>query len=241
ALWLIPSAQPKAGPADLDLLGVALLASSVLFVMLPFVLTTGSGDEPKRRFFLPLGAITTVAFVRWENRYRAAGREPVLDFTLFSFSLYRNGVFITRLWIAPMPAMLMVMTVINQQGLGHAPVSVGLITVPYSIVSAIAAALAGRYTFRHATTLVIWGFIIFIVALIGLVAISAFVPPEHNPLAMAIMLAVAGIGPGFIMSANQMRTLMDVPVTQGGVAGSFQQVGQRLGNAIGIAIGSAIF
>src|SRR5690625_3532383 len=32
ALWLIPSAQSKAGPADLDLLGVALLASSVLFV-----------------------------------------------------------------------------------------------------------------------------------------------------------------------------------------------------------------
>ncbi|HIW46315.1 MAG TPA: MFS transporter [Candidatus Yaniella excrementigallinarum] len=241
ALWLIPSAQPKAGPADLDLLGVALLASSVLFVMLPFVLTTGSGDAPMRWFFLPLGAITAVAFVRWENRYRAAGREPVLDFTLFSFSSYRNGVVITTLWFAAMPAMFLVMTLFNQQGLGHDPVSVGLITVPYAIVSAIAAALAGRYTFRHATTLVIWGFIIFIVALIGLVAISAFVPPEHNPLAMAIMLAVAGIGPGFIMSANQMRTLMDVPVTQGGVAGSFQQVGQRLGNAIGIAIGSAIF
>src|SRR5699024_7771409 len=58
---------------------------------------------------------------------------------------------------------------------------------------------------------------------------------------MSMMLAVSGIGPGFIMSANQMRTLMDVPVTQGGVAGSFQQVGQRLGNAIGIAIASAIF
>src|SRR5699024_81134 len=40
---------------------------------------------------------------------------------------------------------------------------------------------------------------------------------------------------------NQMRTLIEVPVSQGGVAGSFQQVGQRLGNAIGIAIGSAIF
>src|SRR5699024_11708693 len=75
----------------------------------------------------------------------------------------------------------------------------------------------------------------------GVVAILAFVPPEQNPLAMAIMLAVAGIGPGFIMSANQMRTLIEVPVSQGGAAGSFQQVGQRLGNAIGIAIGSPIF
>lgn len=241
ALWLIPAAQPDAGDADLDPVGVTLMAVAVLFVMLPFVLTTGSGDHPARWLFLPLGIVVALAFVRWENRYRTAGKSPVLDFTLFAYSSYRNGVIITTLWFSAMPAMFLVMTLFNQQGLGHDPVAVGLITVPFALISAIVAAVTGRYTFRHATTLVIWGFAIFIVALIGLVAISAFVPPEHNPLAMAIVLAIAGIGPGFIMSANQMRTLIEVPVSQGGVAGSFQQVGQRLGNAIGIAIGSAIF
>lgn len=241
ALWLIPAAQPRQGRTDLDLVGVTLLASSVLFLMLPFVLTTGSDDQPLRWIFLVLGMITVVAFVRWENRYRNAGKSPVLDFSLFGFSSYRNGVVITTLFFAAMPAMFLVMTLFNQQGLGHDPVAVGLITVPYAIVSAIVAAVIGRYTFRYATGLVIWGFIIFIAALIGLVAVSVLVPPEHNPLAMAIVLAIAGIGPGFIMAANQMRTLMDVPVTQGGVAGSFQQVGQRVGNAIGIAVGSAIF
>lgn len=241
AIWLIPAGQPREAKADLDLIGVSLMAVSVLLVMLPFVLTTGSGDNPLRWSFLALGALTAVLFVRWENRYRDAGRSPVLDFTLFSFSSYRNGVIITTLWFAAMPAMFLVMTLFNQQGLGHDAVTVGLITVPYALVSAIVAAVAGRYTFRHATTLIIWGYVIFIAALIGLVVISAIVPPEHNPQAMAIVLAIAGIGPGFIMSANQMRTLMDVPITQGGVAGSFQQVGQRLGNAIGIAVGSAIF
>lgn len=241
ALWLIPAAQPDAGTTDLDPVGVVLLAASVLFVMLPFVLTTGSGDHPARWLFLLLGAGTAVAFVRWENRYLAAGKRPVLDFTLFKFPSYRNGVIITTLWFGAMPATFLVMTLFNQQGLGHNAVAVGLITVPYAIISAIVAAVVGRYTFRHATTLVIWGFIIFIAALIGMVLISQFVPPEHNPIAMAIVLAVAGLGPGFIMSANQMRTLIDVPIIQGGVAGSFQQVGQRVGNAIGIAIGSAVF
>lgn len=241
AVWLIPVGQPREGRTDLDIVGVLLMAASVLFVMLPFVLTTGSGDQPLRWIFLGLGAITAFLFVRWENRYRAAGHSPVLDFTLFDFSSYRNGVIITTLFFAAMPAMFLVMTLFNQQGLGHDPVIVGLITVPYAVVSAIVAGIIGRYTFRYATSLVIWGFIIFIAALIGLVAVSIVVPPEHNPLAMAIVLAIAGIGPGFIMAANQMRTLMDVPVTQGGVAGSFQQVGQRVGNAIGIAVGSAIF
>ncbi len=241
ALWLIPAAQPREGRADLDFVGVMLLALSVLFVMLPFVLTTGSDDQPLRWVFLGLGALTVVLFVRWEIRYRAAGKSPVLDFTLFSFSSYRNGVIITTLWFAAMPAMFLVMTLFTQQGLGHDPVIVGLITVPYAFVSAIIAAVVGKYTFRHATSLIVWGFIIFIAALIALVAVSVLVPPEHNPLAMAIVLGIAGIGPGFIMAANQMRTLMDVPITQGGVAGSFQQVGQRVGNAIGVAIGSAIF
>ncbi|GAA4117922.1 MFS transporter [Enteractinococcus coprophilus] len=241
ALWLIPAAQPREGRADLDIVGVLLMAVSVLCVMLPFVLTTGSGDHPARWALLGLGAVTAYLFVRWENRYRAAGKSPVLDFTLFTLSSYRNGVIITTLFFAAMPAMFLVMTLFNQQGLGHDPVVVGLITVPYAVVSAIVAAVVGKYTYRHATGLIIWGFMIFIAALIGLVIVAAVVPPEHNPLAMAIVLAIAGVGPGFIMAANQMRTLMDVPVTQGGVAGSFQQVGQRLGNAIGIAVGSAIF
>lgn len=241
ALWLIPGVQPRDDRTDLDVVGVLLLAGSVLFVMLPFVLTTGSGDHPARWAFLGLSALTAVLFVRWENRYRAAGRSPVLDFTLFSFPSYRNGVIITTLFFAAMPAMFLVMTLFTQQGLGHDPVIVGLITVPYALISAIVAAVIGKHTFRHATTLVVWGLAIFIAALIGLVVISIVVPPEYNPLAMTIVLAMAGIGPGFLMAANQMRTLIDVPVTQGGVAGSFQQVGQRLGNAIGIAVGSAIF
>lgn len=241
ALWLLPTAQPREGRTDLDVIGVSLMTVTVLFVMVPFVLTTGSGDHPLRWALLGLGALTAFLFVRWENRYRAAGKSPVLDFTLFSYPSYRNGVVITTLLFAAMPAMFLVMTLFNQQGLGHDPVVVGLITVPYALVFAVVAAIVGKYSFRYATTLVIWGFIIFIAGFIGLVMISILVPPAHNPLAMAIMMAVAGIGPGFIMAANQTRTLMDVPVTQGGVAGSFQQVGQRLGNAIGVAVGSAIF
>src|SRR5699024_9399570 len=78
ALWLIPTAQPDAGDADLDPVGVTLMAVAVLFVMLPFVLTTGSGDHPARWLFLPLGIVVALAFIRWENRYRAAGKSPVL-------------------------------------------------------------------------------------------------------------------------------------------------------------------
>src|SRR5699024_3227731 len=84
AIWLIPAAQPREGRTDLDIVGVSLMALTVLLVMLPFVLTTGSDDNPARWGLLILGCLVALVFVRWENRYRAAGKTPVLDFSLFS-------------------------------------------------------------------------------------------------------------------------------------------------------------
>lgn len=250
AIWLLPSNRDTlpAGEAeetqlarDLDVVGVGLMSATVLFVMLPLVLTTGSGDSATRWLWLIPGAITAAIFVWWENRYVAAGRSPVLDFRLFSFRSYRNGVVITSLWFAAMPAMFLVMTLYNQQALGHEAVVVGMITIPYAIVSAIVAGIIGKHTFKYATQLVIWGLAIYGVALLGILAVAYFVPAENVPMAMAIALGVAGVGPGFVMAANQMRTLKDVPLHQAGVAGSFQQVGQRVGNALGTAVATAVF
>jgi MFS family permease len=46
---------------------------------------------------------------------------------------------------------------------------------------------------------------------------------------------VTGAGGGLVISPNQTLTLTEVPVAQGGVAGSMAQVGQRVGTAIGVA------
>lgn len=243
AIRLLPGGQAhERASRDLDLVGVSLLASTVLLVMLPFVLTTGTDrDTPARWLLLVLGAVTSVVFIWWERRYRRRGHSPVLDFRLFSYPSYRNGVIITTLWFAAMPATFLVMTLYNQQGLGHSAVVVGMITIPFAIVSAIIAWLSGRYTFNHATVLVIIGVSIFLAGLLGLALIARFVDPAHTPWAMAASLALCGAGPGLVMSANQMRTLLHVPLASAGVAGSFQQVGQRLGNAIGVAVATTVF
>lgn len=242
AIVLLPSRQQHSGRRDLDLVGVLLLASTVLFVMLPFVLTTGAaGDEPGRWWLLAGGAILGAGFLAWERRYAARGRLPVLDIALFRFPSYRNGVLITTLWFAVMPATFLMVTLYVQQGLGHPPVIAGMVSIPYAIVSAVVAALAGRYTYRYASGMVMWGLVIFIAGLIALAVVARVTPPEPTPWVMSIVLGVSGIGPGLIMSANQMRTLKHVPLESAGVGGSFQQVGQRLGNAMGIAVAASVF
>lgn len=242
AIWLLPRHQKREEQQHLDLVGTALMAATVLFVMLPFVLTGGEGGGDARRWwFLVAGAVAAWLFVRWERSYVAAGKHPVIDFGLFTWPSYRNGVAISTIMFAMMPPMFFLMTLFNQQGLGHEALVVGMMTIPFAFTSAIAAAISGRYTYLHAATLVLVGLIIFWIGLAGLVTVALVAPAEHMPAWMAAVLAVGGIGQGLIMSANQMRTMKHVPLEAAGVGGSFMQVGQRLGTAMGIAIATSLF
>jgi hypothetical protein len=54
-------------------------------------------------------------------------------------------------------------------------------------------------------------------------------------------MILSGAGGGLVISPNQTLTLKDVPVVQGGVAGSVAQVGQRAGTAIGVAAATSTY
>ncbi len=242
AIWLLPTHQKHEASRDLDLPGVFLMAGTVLLVMLPFVLTTGTSADSPARWWLLLGAaVFAIAFYLWERRYVRAGKSPVIDFSLFQHPSYRYGVIFTSLFFAVMPPMFFLMTLFNQQGLGHEAVVVGMITIPYAIISAIVSGVAGRFTYRYAASMVLIGIAIFTVALVALALLGAVADGAHMPIYMAIVLGIAGVAPGIVMPANQMRTVKDVPLESAGVAGSFMQVGQRLGNAMGIAVGTSIY
>lgn len=242
AFWFLPKAQPHATGLTLDLVGVGLLALTVLCVMTPLVLTTGtSADDPARWWLMPIAVIPGALFVWWEQRYKRRGLSPAVNFALFKLPSYRWGVIIGALFFAIMPPTFFVMVQYAQIGLGHPAQVIGPITIPYAIISAITSGMVGRHTAKHATTMVFAGCAIFAAGLIGLTLIGAWAPGNLTPLLMGAVLAVAGVGPGLLMPANQMRAVKDVPVTEAGVAGSVMQVGQRIGNAIGIAVAASLF
>jgi MFS family permease len=66
-------------------------------------------------------------------------------------------------------------------------------------------------------------------------------PPAATPWAMAAVMVVGGVGGGLVISPNQTLTLAEIPPSQGGVAGSIGQLGQRVGNAIGVAVALSMF
>lgn len=65
--------------------------------------------------------------------------------------------------------------------------------------------------------------------------------PTGVALLLALPLLVAGLGGGSVITPNQALSLADVDVRSGSVAGGTLQTSQRIGNAIGAAVISAVF
>jgi MFS family permease len=210
--------------------------------MLPFVLTTGGpDDDPRRWLSLVVAAAAASLFVAWERRYAAGGRSPVVHFDLFRLSSYRNGILIATAYFAAIPAVFLLTTLYLQQGLGLAPVFAGMVGIPFALSSAVTAWIGGRLVSRLGRQLVVIGLAIVAVGITLLLLAAILTPREATPWAMAAAMLVAGVGAGFVISPNQTLTLAEIPVTEGGVAGSMAQVGQRVGTAVGVAAASAMF
>jgi hypothetical protein len=79
------------------------------------------------------------------------------------------------------------------------------------------------------------------VCIAGLVVTALYVPDAVTPYAMAGVMVIGDIGGGLVIAPNQTLTLADIPVKQGGLAGSVGQLGQRIGTAVGTAIALALF
>ena len=242
ALKLLPRRTAPSAKSNLDLFGVLLLGAATFSLLYPFVLTTGgAGDSPARWFWLLSAAAFGALFVWWELRYQRLGKSPVVHFSLFRKSSYRNGLLLATAYFGALPAVFLISTLYLQEGLGLAPVFAGLVSIPFALTSAVTAFVGGRLVNKFGRALVVFGLCFVIVGFSLDLVLAITLPADLAPYGMGAALFVAGIGGGFVISPNQTLTLAEVPVSEGGVAGSMAQLGQRIGTSIGVAAATATF
>jgi MFS family permease len=243
AYRLLPKFQDTSSAVkDFDLLGTALLGATTFSLMLPFVLTTGTAsDNPARWWWLIVALGAGALFVLWEKAYMARGKVAIIDFELFSISSFRNGILISSFYFAALPATFITLTLFLQQGLGFAPVVAGMVTIPFALISAYTSYRSGKVVHKRGRPLVVVGLLAVLAGFGLLVLASVVVPDPWMPIAVALAMALAGAGGGAVISPNQTLMLEDIPVHQGGLAGSLAQVGQRIGTAIGLAAALSVF
>ncbi len=244
ALRLLPRAEPAAERArlQLDPVGVVLFGLSVTALLVPFLLTTGSdADDPRRWWVLVLFALLAAGFVLWERHYARDGRSPLIPFRLLTITSFRNGTLLAACYFAAMPSMFLLTTLFLQDGVGLEPVFAGMVTIGFALASAGASWYGGTLVNRIGRPLVIGGLVVMIVSVAALGTAAVLASAAAVPFVMAGIMVVAGLGGGVVISPNQTLTLADVPVAEGGLAGSLGQLGQRVGTAIGTAIALSLF
>ncbi|WP_434968791.1 MFS transporter [Microbacterium sp. bgisy207] len=243
AVWVLPTTRVHTGRrVALDPVGVILFGITVLALMWPFLFTTGSpDDDPRRWWLLTVFLLFAGLFVAWERRYAARGNAPLIPFSLFRIGSYRNGTLLATSYFAALPALFLLTTLYLQTGLELEPVFAGMVTIGFAIPSAIASWVGGNLVSRVGRPLVVGGLIMVLVAAGGLVLVAVFASPAATPWIMGAVMILGGLGGGLVLSPNQTLALADVPVREGGLAGSVGQLGQRIGTAVGTAVALALF
>lgn len=243
AVWVLPKTRTRSRKAlSFDLFGVLLFGLAVLSLMWPFLFTTGSpDDDPRRWWLLVLFVLFAGAFVAWERHYEGQGKQPLIRFALFRISSFRNGTLLIAAYFTALPALFLLTTLFLQTGVGLAAVYAGMVTIGFALASALFSWIGGNLVGTYGRPVVVWGLVGVLACVIGLAAAALFVPAEWVAWVMAGVMVIGGVGGGLVMSPNQTLTLGDIPVKQGGIAGSIGQLGQRIGTSVGTAVALSLF
>jgi MFS family permease len=243
AVWILPNTRTRSRKKlSFDSFGVVLFGLAVLSLMWPFLFTTGSPDDDPRRWWLLVAFVLFAgAFVAWERHYEGQGKQPLIRFALFRTSSYRNGTLLMAAYFTALPALFLLTTLFLQTGVGLAPVYAGMVTIGFALASALFSWIGGNIVGTYGRRVVVWGLAAVLACVAGLAASALFLPQQWVVWVMAAVMVVGGIGGGLVISPNQTLTLQDIPVKQGGVAGSIGQLGQRIGTSIGTAVALSLF
>ena len=236
--WL-PAPQPRTDrKVVLDAVGLLLIAATTTSVMLPFVLTSGDeGDNPARWWFLALAGVFAVVTARTG--------EAVIDSSIVSVASFRNGTLLGMAYFAGFTSIFLIVTLYLQGPLGMSALAAGLVMMPFAVTSALSSWVSGRFVARYGRQLVVWGLVMVLVGIVATDVVIRTASESDSPtmigVRMGVVIMIAGLGSGIVISPNQTLTLAEVPVARAGVGGSMLQVGQRVGSALGVSVAVSIF
>ena len=219
---------------DLDPVGTILLALSVLALMLPFM---ERSVGPIMWLMLPVAAALLIGWVRWERHYGRRGHAPMVDLAIFSSAAFRNGIAIITVFFMGATSIWILIPIYLQSHLHHSAFEASIVGLPSSIAAMFSSQIAGRYVMSMGRRLVVAGFLVAALSLLGVILLAGPVESKSLPFwVIAVPLTLMGVAQGMTIAPNQTLTLSSVDPRFGGVAGGILSLGQRVGTAVGTAL-----
>ncbi len=238
------SDRSSAERTRLDWVGTVLLAITVGLVL---------GAVQERSALGPVLVVVALlvaaasgwAFMRWEQRYAAAGHLPLARPGLLRTPGFGPGVLVGGLFFGGFIAIFFTVTLYLQDALGYSALEAGLTQSPFALASAAAAPWAGKRVAAQGRALIIRGLAMVVVGLLLVIGVVELVAPAVGDgwtgLLLVAPFLLTGFGSGTVIGPNVNLSLANIDPRDAGSASGVFQTFQRVGSGIGLAVVSAVF
>ncbi len=231
----VPDTAPGGVAAErtsaLDWRGLALGSVGTLFLLNGLVELRGGGAASW--LLLPAAALAVAAFIAWQRRLLATGREPLMNLRLFAYRSFTMGSIVAFIYGTALFGSTYLLPLYMQVALGLSPSYVGTILLPAGIVLAVTIPLVGRLADRQPThRLVSIGLALLALSFALMVTVNS-----GQAIWLLVAWAILGrIGLGFILPSlnlGAMRALDHGLISYGASAINFVRM---LGGACGVSL-----
>jgi MFS family permease len=240
ALKSVPETR-SAHPARIDRWGTALLAVTLVALLLPLTEGRAAGWPLWSWALLALSPFAAAAFVAVEVRGERSGGSPLLPPSLVKLHSVRSGLFLILPFCIGFGGFMFVLAVAMQDGLHFGALAAGAALVPLCATFFVASLLGPRAVARFGRTTVTAGSVIQGVGLLVLAGTFFWGWPHLGVWALAPGMAVAGFGQGFVLPVVIRIVLSEVPPAQAGVGGGAMATTQQSSLALGVATLGTLF
>jgi EmrB/QacA subfamily drug resistance transporter len=242
AFLLLPSGAEGKGATGADLIGLVLLAGSLVAILVPLIQGQDEGWPLWTYLSMAGGLVLLVIFALWERNVDRRGKSPLVPPHLFSHVSFSGGVLLALVYFAAFTSIFFTISIFWQAGLGHTALESGLVSIPFAIGNIIGASQSDRIAARFGRTALLLGTAMVSLGLIALWLVLLLIPSaDLTNWELLGPLFVAGIGSGLFIAPNAQFIVATVDRAEAGAASGVIGTAQRIGSAIGIAVIGSVF
>lgn len=195
---------------------------------------TRGGDARLGAVELVLAAVAGVTLVVRSN----AQATPLVPIDLLRNKLFAMTVLTSIASFCAQMLAFVCLPFYLQGALHRSQVDTGLLMTPWPVAAGLAAFVAGKLADRYSAPILSG-------AGLGMLAVGLFsiglLPMQTNPLAIAGLMSICGLGFGFFQSPNNRTMLSSAPLLRSGAAGGMLATSRLTGQSMGATLAAITF
>ncbi|MFI7679420.1 MFS transporter [Actinophytocola sp. NPDC049390] len=232
---LLPTSGAGTGQR-LDLVGAALTTIGLPALLVPLIF--GPGGSSWLWLGLILAAVAFAVFAVQQRALHQRGGDPLFPPRVVTARGMRLSLLTVMSLFATNSGLFLVFTYYLQTGLGLTPFVAGLMFVPLGVGFSLASAANRWLTRRISAPIPVLGCATVAVVLLGGAVITQ-APQDAQPVLLAVMIGVAGLGQGMVVAPLVAGILSRVRPDEAGAASGMATTTTQLGLALGVAVAGA--